>query len=223
MLVLETARPMSDCVCAYLIDCDGRGKTIHLADRSELVVTGCCDLESDLVEIGVAARVIAPFLPSVAFAAALVEKAKDVALPFSAVRRAAHLGSVSMKRDGRQLRFAELPDDVAKNWCEDVPSDEDVISVVAGLLGWSSQSIGTVRSCLARIDRTPTACLMGKDILDVLFGLVRDEGHGDVRGWTIDYFHSAVLRALQPGDGTGWIVAERLRMWAISCGHDLLL
>lgn len=222
MLVLETNQPMSDCVCAYLIDCDGRGKTDHLADRRQLVVTETCDLESDLVEIGVASRVVTPFLPSAASADALVERAKEVALPLSAVRRAAHLGAVSMKRDGRQLRLAELHDDVAGAWCNTTPSDDDVISVIADLLGWSCESTAAVRQRLGRIDRTPSACLMGKDVIDALFLLVRDAGHGDVRGWTSDYFHSAVLRAVQPDDSTDWIVAERLRAWASGCGQDLL-
>jgi hypothetical protein len=67
--------------CVYLIDCDGQGKTQHLKERSDLIVTETCDLEADLVHLGVATRVVAPYCASGTSETQLVDLACQSAMP----------------------------------------------------------------------------------------------------------------------------------------------
>lgn len=223
MVALSSAQPITDCVCVYVVDCDGRGKTMNLAAREDLVVTQTCDLEADLVEIGVAGRVVAPFLMNDSTAATLVDRAKNLALPFSVVRRAAADKRVSMKLNGRQVRRADLSPAVTTGCLRTPPSDEQVIETVAEVLNWTEEERASVTEALVAVDREPTRCLMGKDILDALYELAIVEGGGNIRGWSRDHFHEKVLGALQPSDGASWIVAQRISAWAANCGLEFLL
>lgn len=223
MAVLLHGTPVERCHCAYLVDCDASGKSRHLRHRRDLVVTETCDVESDLVELGVAKRVIAPFMDSDALAISAIAAAKEVALPLSVVRRAAHKARVSMKVRDRQFRLHEVSPETQHAWERQAPEDAEVVALVGGLLCWSTDQFDAVDSELGAVNRSPAQCLLGKDILDALFTIVCREGHGEIRGWSAESFQRAVIRALQVEDAVGWVVVERLRAWASACGCDLLV
>jgi hypothetical protein len=215
--------PIPNCDCVYLIDCDARGKTPHLADRSDLVVTEACDVEADLVSIGVAARVVRPFLGSDQRARDIVTKATEFALPMSVVRRAAHRAGVSMKRHGLQIRLHDLPQQFQAAEERVVPSEDAALRAVQAFLGWDAATADSVRALLADVPRDFRRSTLGKDALDSLFHLVRERGAGDVRGWSRDHFHQRVRRELAGEDAAQWEVGRRVRDWAQGRGHELLI
>jgi hypothetical protein len=222
LLTILENDPIPGCDCVYLVDCDGRGKTVHLQNRDALIVTVNCDLEADLVQLGVAERVVRPFLTPDAAAPAMVQRAVGVAMPMSVVRRAAHSESVSMKRCGRQLALIDLPSSALDAWEQAAPSDGDAVRVVADHLGWESATRVKVQGAMRTVNRTFRDCVLGKDVLDALFLLVQREGSGEVRGWSRDHFHQRVRGALTPDDIGNWEVARRLRAWSQGVGHELL-
>jgi hypothetical protein len=128
-----------------------------------------------------------------------------------------------MKMHGRQLRLDDLPGSVAEAWRAYTPEEGEVVHAIASVLGWSLTEASDVEAALAEVDRDPPSCLLGKDILDFLFRLVQEDGHGEIRGWNREFFHRQVLQALRPSDGDNWVVVERLRQWASNQGQDLLL
>jgi hypothetical protein len=223
LLVHLENQPIAGCDCVYLVDCDGVGKTAQLSGREQLVVTETCDLEADLVKIGVALRVVTPFVADGNQADALISSATRTALSLSIIRRAASRARISMKRDGRQLRLCDLPEAVLASWEESTPHDADVIAAVALEMVWDTATTHAVTAELGNIARNANASALGKDILDALFRAVQRAGHGNVRGWSRDYFHQTIRRALGPEDVAGWVVGERITRWADTGGHDLLL
>jgi hypothetical protein len=213
--------PIAGCECVYLIDCDGRGKTVHLRDRDDLVVTDTCDLEADLVKIGVAERVAARFVDE-GKAPAIVADAVATALPLSIVRRAAHRAHVSMKRGGLQMPLWEMPEALLDLWEQHPPTEEEVVAAVGDNLHWGSTTRSRVTAELSAIDRDPNGTALGKDILDALFRRLARDGDGEVRGWTRDHFHAVVRRELAAHDLPGWVVAQRIARWSERCGHQLM-
>jgi hypothetical protein len=222
LLIHLTADPLSGCDCVFLVDCDGRGKTATLSSRNELVVTEACDLEADLVTLGVAWRVTRRFVSADDAATSLVGRACDLAMPLSVVRRAAHGVHVSMKRRGRQLRFNELPELHLSAWTEQSPTDAQVVDVVASELGWWQGSIDDVNRSTATVSRQFAHTCLGKDVLDALYRLLVFEATGEVRGWDCDYFHRAVHAELAPRDLPAWEVGRRIYDWQDASGHTLL-
>jgi hypothetical protein len=222
LLIILEKEPIPGCACVYLVDCDGRGKTVHLRDRDALVVTANCDLEADLVELGIAERVITPFVTSTNAARDMVQRAIALAIPVSIVRRAANAQSVSMKRCGRQLALADLPASVLESWEHYVPDDAAAVTAVADQLGWDAATRARVSAAMGIVVRSFHGCALGKDVLDALFRLVHREGLGDVRGWSRDHFHQKVRAALRPEDTNEWGVARRMVAWSESCAHELL-
>jgi hypothetical protein len=222
LLTLLEKDPIDNCECIYLVDCDARGKTAHLCDRDALVVSINCDLEADLVNLGVASRVIRPFVASDQAATHLVERAVAMAAPMSAVRRAASSQSVSMKRRSRQLALADLPGGVLENWEQSAPDDASAVSAVAHQLAWDVETRARVSAAMDEVPRTFHGSILGKDVLDALFRLMLSEGAGDARGWTRDHFHQRVRAGLRPEDTGGWEVARRMRKWSESGGRELL-
>jgi hypothetical protein len=213
--------PIDRCDCVYLVDCDGRGKAAHLSDRMDLVVTETCDLEADLVRLGVAERVTSRFVDTDS-AAAMVAAALAAAMPMSVVRRAAHQARVSMKRDGLQLALAEMPEAVLAAWDNQLPGTDDVIAAVGDVLGWTTDDRNRVRAALSGVSTDAGRSALGKDILDALFRQLARDGRGDVRGWSRDHFHAVVRRELGTRDLPGWVVAERIARWSTQNGHQLM-
>lgn len=215
--------PVEGCECVFLVDCDGRGKTVNLATERELLVTETCDLEADVVRMGVAARVARRFVDSDDAATGLVRRACELAMVVSVVRRAAHSASVSMKiKGGRQLRFEDLPEIQLSAWEADLPSEVDVLNVVGSELTWSTEEVMKVLDCIGGVQREFATTCLGKDALDALFRLLRSEGNGDVRGWSREHFHKVVFRAVGPEDLDQWEVGRRLQAWQNATGHVLL-
>lgn len=215
------ANPVAGCECVFLVDCDGRGKTEHLAAESALVVTGSCDMEADMVRLGVARRVAERFLPDRAAAEQLVANACEAAMPLSIIRRAAHAAGVSMKVGGlRQLRIADLADE---DYFSGVPvAPTAIVPALAGLLGWRAAEREAVEAGLDSVSAEFSATCMGKDALDVLHTRLREEGTGDVRGWNRDHFHREVFAALERGDLDDWEVGRRLAAWQQALGCIIL-
>jgi hypothetical protein len=211
--------PGSDCV--FLVDCDGRGKTAHLANRAQLVVTQTCDLESDLVRTGIAVRVASRYV-SLEVAHALVARARFGGLRLSIVRRAAHRAGVSMKRGGKQLGLLELGESRLGTWSQVSPTDRQVVEAVAELLGWSAAASEQVHAEVAAVNRDCDASALGKDVLDELFRLLRESGTGDVCGWDAEHFRKVVRTSLEDGDMQHWVVGQRIARWADERGHRLL-
>jgi hypothetical protein len=215
--------PLNGCECVFLVDCDGRGKTTNLASERTLLVTKTCDIEADLVDLGVATRLASRFLPDEVKATALVERSCEVALPISIIRRAAHRASVSMKHQGRrQLRLHDLPDVKLRQWEESIPGPSEVLPSVAAVLGWSLTESDFVRSQLVNVETEFASACLGKDALDMLYRLLRSKGRGEVRGWSLEHFHREVCGAFTVENLNDWEVARRLRAWQDITGHMLL-
>lgn len=221
MLVLAEHSPIDGCECVYLVDCDGRGKTAHLSDRDCLVVTETCDLESDLVKIGVAERVVARFLPE-GGSEPMIKAAVKSALPFSRLRRAAHRLGVSMKQGGLQVRLADLPEPILRAWESTEPTNSEAVQAVSVHLGWDEPTRQRIEDELDTVSRSPDHVALGKDLLDALFRLLQRDGVGDVRGWSRDHFHRVVRRELRADDFPGWVVGQRLARWSEAGGLCLL-
>jgi hypothetical protein len=215
--------PIEGCECVYLVDCDGLGKTPTLAAEESLVVTEACDIEADLVRLGVAARVAARFLPDAASAEQMVEDACELALVISTVRRAAHAASVGMKLpDERQLRLANLPGEELDVWEEETPSPAQALEVIGTGLGWSEEESARVSAQLGSVPDDFALTCMGKDALDALFRRLCEEGSGAVRGWSCAHFHKEVFSALRGEDLGSWEVARRVAAWEENCQCELL-
>lgn len=211
--------PIEGCECVFLIDCDGRGKTAFLIGEESLLVTETCDLEADLVATGVAARLIARFLPDKPAVDSVIARSCELALVVSIVRRAAHAASVSMRYpNGRQFRLTDLPDDYP-NWLDQVPQSADVLSAIAAHMRFTAEQIDQVSSGVAAVPPDFVATCMGKDALDVLFLRLLREGEGDVRGWDCRQFHKQVFAELKPEDIAEWEVGRRLSAWEARTGH----
>lgn len=222
LLVHLEGDPIPGCDCVYLVDCDGRGKAAHLANRTELVVTQTCDLEADLVRVGIALRVASRYVGSAHEAHDLVGRAKLGGLRVSVVRRAAHHVGVSMKLAGKQLGLLDLGEARLASWEKVAPSDRQVIDAVGELLGWSATTVEQVDTQMTSVDRECDASALGKDVLDELFRLLRKHGTGDVCGWNAEHFRKVVRTSLKPADMTSWIVGQRIARWADEHGHRLL-
>lgn len=215
--------PINGCECIFLVDCDGKGKTAYLADEKSLLVTETCDMEADLVHLGVATRLAARFLPDRTRAEEMVNRACELAVAVSAVRRAAHAVSVGMKRpNGRQLRLSDLPDEDVNQWEQATPESFEVLPVIAAALSWSSAEVARVSSQIANVNADFGRACMGKDALDALYRRLRSEGQGDVRGWSCEHFHKEVFAELSQDDLADWEVGKRLTAWQASTGHELL-
>jgi hypothetical protein len=215
--------PIAGCQCVFLIDCDGQGKTRHLLTEDNLVVTEACDLEADLVSLGVATRLAGRFLSDRGKAEDMVNRACELAVAVSAVRRAAHVVSIGMKhQNGRQLRLGDLPEASVQYWEQATPDPTEVLPVVANALDWSPIEIGLVSTQITGIDTDFTRACMGKDALDALHRRLLTEGHGDIRGWSCEHFHKEVFAELRQDDLAKWEVGKRLDAWQISNGHRLL-
>ncbi|MBK5219380.1 MAG: hypothetical protein JJE35_06320 [Thermoleophilia bacterium] len=215
--------PIDGCECVFLIDCDGQGKTENLREDGSLLVTETCDLEADLVHLGVATRLIARFLPDPAQAAVMIDRACDLAVVISVVRRAAHATSVRMKHpNGRQLRLGDLPGEEIEHWERTTPASSEVLPVIADALDWSPVEIDRVSSQITSIDADFGRTCMGKDALDALHRLLSSEGPGEVRGWSCEHFHKEVFAELGQQDLAGWEVGRRLAAWQVNAGHELL-
>jgi hypothetical protein len=213
-------KPVHGCECVFLVDCDGRGKTPYLAAEESLLVTKTCDIEADLVELGVATKLASRFSSSQADAAAFVERSRELALPLSIVRRAAHSVSVSMKLEGRrQLRIDDLPVANLEQWEEVIPAPRDVLPVVASVLDWTAEQSNSVLSRVDTIATEFSSTCLGKDALDFLYRLLQSEGVGDVRGWSCEHFHREVCAAFSPDNLDDWVVAQRLKAWQDRTGH----
>lgn len=214
--------PVEGCECVFLVDCDGRGKTLRLANAPELVVTEACDMEADLVAIGVATRLVRRYVDSDHDASALVAEAQVLGMALSVVRRAANAVNVSMKKRGWQFRLSEVPEMHWNNWVGSKPSDEDVLAVVSVELNWSQDQINAVAQELPGVRRDFAVSCLGKDALDALFRLLVNRGRGDARGWTKDYFYRAVFAAVEPSDIRQWEVGRRIVNWEEASGCQLL-
>lgn len=222
MLMGLRGRTTPDFHCVYLVDCDGIGKADYLKEETDLIVTETCDLEADLVRLGVAERVMAPYCEDVASATGLVDRACTYAMPLSSVRRAAHKASISMKRDGQQLRLAQIDSLLLSSWDTEPPSPESVSETVAELLGWSAEDLGRVQAELDEIPREFSETCMGKDVLDALHRLAVSDCVGDIRGWSVSHFHSQVTRALSNEDLLAWEVGRRLRAWEAATNQKII-
>jgi hypothetical protein len=214
--------PIPGCECVYLIDCDSAGKTADLATDPSLLVTQACDMEADLVRLGVAKRVAERFLPNREMAGELVDRACQIAMPLSIVRRAAKSVSVSMKRDNRQLRLHEFPSGALRTWEEQIPTAADVLDDVTRELGWSEGDKEKVAGGLASVPADFDRICLGKDAIDALYGLLIQNGNGEVRGWECDHFHKVVRQALEVSDFTNWEVGRRLFAWQLEAGLTLI-
>ncbi len=221
LLVHLERDPVVGCECVYLVDCDGYGKTTALKGRSELLVTETCDLEADLVKLGVAARVIARFVSGQA-AVDVLTKASSCALPLSCVRRAAHRASVSMKLGGKQLRLCDLPESVLAGMENRSVTEQGVLAEVSRQLGWDRHQQSAVSRELPFVARDADAVLLGKDILDAAFRLIRRDGAGEVRGWSREFFFREIRRELSVDDFASWVVGRRMLSWSKLRGHDLI-
>ena len=222
LLVLSDSEPVDGCDCVYLVDCDGRGKSSHLRDRDSLVVTETCDLESDLVKLGVATRVASRYV-EYHVAQEMVQQAIAIAVPFSRVRRAAYRAGVSMKRSGTQIPLLDLPGSVLLDWETSAPNDAEIVAAVADIAEWDATTQASVGAEIASVSHDPERIALGKDILDALFRLLARDGGGEVRGWSRDHFRSVVRRELAPSDVAGWVVGRRLLCWSGSRGHQLMV
>lgn len=214
--------PIDGCDCVFLVDCDGQGKTVSLAAESDLLVTETCDMEADLVRLGVATRVARQYVQSDEIAQNIVQRACEVAMPISIVRRAAHSASVSMKRDGRQIRLAFLPDLQISAWETAPPDPNDVCAVIATELDWSPEQLESVRRHIPDVPEEFSETCLGKDVLDALHRILRDEGTGEIRGWGVNHFHRAVFESLILDDLNHWEVGKRLRAWQDAKRRSLL-
>jgi hypothetical protein len=176
------ANPVDGCTCVYLVDCDGYGKTADLRQDSSLVVSETCDMEADLVRLGAAARVTSRFMPSMVAAEALIERACQLALPMSVIRRAAFRASISMRRGQSQFRMADFSDLQFAAWSENPPSPVQVLDAVGREMNWSEEQRAQVEGNLPDVPTDFGRACMGKDVLDALFWMLRREGSGEVRG-----------------------------------------
>jgi hypothetical protein len=216
------ANPVDGCDCLYLIDCDGYGKTADLREEASLVVSQTCDMEADLIHLGAALRLTSRFTSSEAEAEGLVERACAVALPLSIVRRAAFRCSISMRRGKGQLRLADFPDLQLLSWDENAPSPMEVLDSVASELGWSSDQRAAVAENLTDVPDDFRRTCMGKDALDALFRILRQEGAGEVKGWSLGHFYKTVARELNLEDLEQWEVGRRLKAWEAAVGRKLV-
>lgn len=213
--------PVAGCECVFLVDCDGRGKTERLAAETALVVTRNCDIEADMVGLGVARRVAERFLPDRAAAEQLVTEACAAAIPLSIIRRAAHAAGVSMKIGGlRQLRIADLAEDNLFSSTAVAPTA--IVPALAARLGWQAAEREAVEGRLDSVSAEFSVTCVGKDALDVLYIRLREVGKGDVRGWNRDHFHREVFAALKRDDLEDWEVGRRLAAWQQALGCTIL-
>lgn len=213
--------PIEGCDCLYLVDCDGYGKTPNLKESENLIVTEACDMEADLIRLGAATRLARRFTDSDGQAEDIVAQACALALPLSIVRRAASRCSVSMRKGKHQLRMADFSDLQFSAWDEEARSAEDVIPAVAVELGWSQKAQKEIHDQIKVIPCEFDRSALGKDALDALYRLLRQEGHGEVRGWNLGFFYKAVFRELLPTDLEHWEVGRRLRAWESASGLRL--
>lgn len=215
-------QPVAGCECIFLIDCDGLGKTPNLAGEESLLVTQACDMEADLVSLGVAKRTARRFLPSDEVTDAILERAAGLAMSVSVVRRAAHGASISMKKAGKQLRLRDVSDDDVIEIESRSPSPADALDVIALEMGWNEQVKEVVAARLSSISPDFERACLGKDALDALHALLVKEGSGEVRGWSCDHFHQVVRGELQLDDFSNWEVGRRLYAWQEKSGCSLL-
>lgn len=216
LLVYLDGHPVHGCDCVFVVDCDANGKTSHLAARDDLVVTEACDLEADLVSLGVAERLAERHCEH---ANELVALAIATAMPVSRVRRAAHRVSVSMKQGHMQMPLAALDDATLTRWETAPPSDSEMVAAIGAVLGWSTEIQAHVLSELPNVGTTMQGTVLGKDVLDALHRLILDRGSGDAKGWTRQFFHKTVRAELRHEDFEQWEVGRRLARWAAAKGH----
>lgn len=223
-LLLHLKRePVDGCECVFLVDCDGRGKNVQLASEDRLVVTQTCDIEADLVRLGVASRLASRFLSDACNPEIVVQSACELGMVVSIVRRAAHAARVSMKLQGeRQLHLCELPEEKLSEWETSIPSPTDALPVIANKLGWTAEQSRSVSQKIPSVDTAFGSTCLGKDALDALYRALQSNGSGEVRGWTRDHFHKQVAAELQESDLSAWEVGQRLRAWQEAYGHQLL-
>jgi hypothetical protein len=221
LAALFTDAPPDDHICVFLVDCDGRGKTVSLAHLKELLVTETCDIEADLVSLGVAERLAGRFLPSVEVKD-VVQNACQLGLDVSAIRRAAHSVHVSTKKNRKQLRVMEFPESIVDSWFAEHPTRDSILNLFAMELQWSEADAQRVGAALPKVGAGFESVCLGKDALDLLFHQLRGRGTGEVRGWDCEFFHRAVFRALDVQDLNDWAIAQRLRAWETESSHVIL-
>lgn len=222
LLVHLRDQPIAGCDCVYLTDCDARGKSIALREERSLVVTTNCDMEADLVALGVAAKVLTEILPQDVAASEVVSAAIALAIPVSQVRRAAAQAGVTFKRSGgARLALRDMAPTMLRDGLKSGLSTNDVMAVVSQALGWSSADVSSVQGQLPTISADFRAVCSGKDVLDAAWIVLRSRG---VAGsLTAEALHRRVRSGFTADHVVGWDVAQRLRAWQESVGLELLL
>lgn len=212
MLIYARQQPVENCDCIYLTDCDARGKAPALSSERSLVVTECCDIEADLIHIGVVERVLERMVPPRCTIGPLIGDAIAAALPLSLVRRRAHLVGQSMHfSGGNRLRFFNFPQQVLPRWSTSAPEERVVMSEVARALDWGPETLRMVAG--ASLEQPPTfECYgSGKDALDALWFILCHRGV--MSGVTADQLHDKVRQGLSPKDLHSWEVGRRILHW----------
>lgn len=209
MLIYIGLHPVSHCECIYLTDCDGVGKAPSLRMDRTLLVTQGCDLEADLVMLGVVERTVGTFT-SAPLARSLVQQGVAISLPLSVIRRRAHTVGVSMRWNGRRLRLCDLRPYGNGYWSSSPPSEDEVLRELKSVLGWSNEVCERVGSAVLSRPVAFENHGSGKDVLDAVWLLLRDLG---VTAESSNVFHDKVRRALSINDISEWEVGRRILAW----------
>jgi hypothetical protein len=220
LLIYLRANPIPTCAPVFLTDCDGRGKAPALKDERSLVVTEGCDVEADLVSLGVAERVVVEAVREQDAARSVLGDAGALALPLSLVRRAADAEGISMKRSGKRLSLFDLPGTLLTSWRESTPHAEEVVADVAPYVGWSLEDRRRIVRAVAGVSTEFTRSVSGKDVLEAAYAELRARGEEKFTSPTS--FCREVERELGLRDLEGWVVAHRVRAWEQREGHSLL-
>ena len=212
--------PIEGCTCVFITDCDGRGKTLRLKEEPALVVTENCDMEADLVMLGIVQEVLSAELNEEQKAASLIDEARALAVPVSRARRAADRVSVTFKCRGRRLSLSGIADDVLRSGRSDGLQSLDVLDAVQGTIGWT---LGERERVEQELDATPDdfrQVCSGKDVVDAIWFLLCEDGLAG--GLTVQAFDRHVRAGLQLRHLAGWEVGRRLDVWQRSEGIQLL-
>lgn len=212
--------PIDGCECVFLTDCDAKGKPSYLKADANLVVTDNCDLEADLVALGIVDDVVRQITDEAVDVESVMTEALGLGLVLSTVRRAAHADRISMKKSGG-ARFSPMDldsGDVAA-WRLVRPTPQEMVGAVGRALRWSAQERARVASQTSHVRGSFKDVCTGKDVIDFTVLRLRGEGFAAVDAFEI--MERAATLALAR-DLSDWVVQRRIRAWEQVAGVNLL-
>jgi hypothetical protein len=204
----------------FVTDCDYAVRRGDLSGGHGLAITSGTDVESDLLDLGLLAPVVAEVVPSAVSSRSVRKIANDIlrlarvlALPVGRMRMA-------VQPLGVDLRFDEL--DFSRYWLQqkDEFDATKLLKVISDKLRAAAVDVN-LPSILGNVPNDDKMC-HGKDLLSAIRTILIRNYSVDKK-LTVEHYASMLRLAMDSDVFEDWTVVRRLRKWESTTSRSVLL